>query len=229
MTYIFYTGLTGDGLSCHAMTCSDKPCHPGVSCVATSSGAQCGPCPQGMTGSGYKGDCKVVVQVVTCADKPCHPGVVCTDTDMGAQCGPCPAGYAGSGMRGECRRIYPVSRLPPRPIKRRPFGRSENRSENNRLPSRWGGQGGSRGSEGKPKPKRVYCNDKPCYEDVYCVDTSTSFKCGPCPQGIVHDSLLISCSSAHPLIANSLIDRALIYHPLISHHHLFISHWLTVL
>ena len=175
------------------MTCSDKPCHPGVNCVATSSGAQCGPCPQGMTGSGYKGDCKVVVQVVTCADRPCHPGVVCTDTDMGARCGTCPPGYVGSGMRGECRRIYPVSRLPARPIKR-----LQNRSETNRLPS--SGQGRSRGKEVKPKPKRVYCNDKPCFEDVYCVDTSRSFKCGPCPQGIVHDTLLIPYSSGHSFI-----------------------------
>ena len=163
--FVFSAGLNGDGSrnGCHRMTCAEHPCHKGVNCIDTPSGAQCGPCPQGMTGSGYRGDCRVVVKLVTCADRPCYPGVTCVDSDLGARCGPCPVGYTGDGMRGGCKRMFPGSRLRP---------------DDNQLPSRWGG------GANDVMPKRVYCNDKPCYPGVYCVDTATSFQCGPCPPGI---------------------------------------------
>jgi len=167
-------GYTGDGTrsNCHRMTCADHPCHPGISCVDTPSGAQCGPCPQGMTGSGYRGDCRVIVKVLTCADRPCHPGVACRDSDLGARCGPCPAGYTGDGRRGGCKRLFPGSHTNRLPTAGRP--------EDNQLPSRSGGRGGN---EVVAKPRRVYCNDKPCYPGVFCTDTSTGYQCGPCPPG----------------------------------------------
>lgn len=33
-------------------SCVPNPCHPGVECVETPQGVQCGPCPEGMQGNG---------------------------------------------------------------------------------------------------------------------------------------------------------------------------------
>lgn len=33
-------------------SCVPNPCHPGVKCMETPQGIQCGPCPDGMQGNG---------------------------------------------------------------------------------------------------------------------------------------------------------------------------------
>uniref|UniRef100_A0A8C2K475 Cartilage oligomeric matrix protein n=2 Tax=Cyprinus carpio TaxID=7962 RepID=A0A8C2K475_CYPCA len=76
-------------------SCVPNPCHPGVECITTPSGMKCGPCPEGMTGSGTH-----CTDVDECAVMPCHMGVRCINTSPGFRCGPCPAGYMGPQVQG---------------------------------------------------------------------------------------------------------------------------------
>lgn len=58
------------------ITCTyQSPCYPGAECRQTPSGPQCGACPPGYTGDGYR--CTKVV--VNCSSKPCFYGVQCYD------------------------------------------------------------------------------------------------------------------------------------------------------
>ncbi|KTG38104.1 hypothetical protein cypCar_00004201 [Cyprinus carpio] len=76
-------------------SCVPNPCHPGVECITTPSGMKCGPCPEGMTGSGTH-----CTDVDECAVMPCHMGVRCINTSPGFRCVPCPAGYMGPQVQG---------------------------------------------------------------------------------------------------------------------------------
>ena len=67
----------------------------GVSCTNITSGYRCGSCPDGMTGDGRRGNCRVVR--VGCDTDPCYSEVECYDTNEGFRCGRCPRGYDGNG------------------------------------------------------------------------------------------------------------------------------------
>uniref|UniRef100_A0A3Q3F474 Si:ch211-43f4.1 n=1 Tax=Kryptolebias marmoratus TaxID=37003 RepID=A0A3Q3F474_KRYMA len=76
-------------------SCVPNPCHPGVKCVETHDGAECGPCPEGMQGNGTH-----CTDVDECTVMPCHMGVRCINTSPGFRCGSCPAGYTGPQVQG---------------------------------------------------------------------------------------------------------------------------------
>uniref|UniRef100_A0A8C6MMA5 Si:ch211-43f4.1 n=1 Tax=Nothobranchius furzeri TaxID=105023 RepID=A0A8C6MMA5_NOTFU len=75
--------------------CEPNPCHPGVKCVETPEGPECGPCPDGMKGNGTR-----CIDVDECTVMPCHMGVRCINTSPGFRCGSCPAGYTGPQVQG---------------------------------------------------------------------------------------------------------------------------------
>ena len=95
-------GLEGDRIKYdpiiiegYAISCSDEPCYPGISCTQKSTSVSCGPCPQGMIGD------EVHCTQITCADNPCFYGVDCTGPfEIGVmfECGSCPHGMTGDGL-----------------------------------------------------------------------------------------------------------------------------------
>ncbi|XP_038150976.1 cartilage oligomeric matrix protein isoform X1 [Cyprinodon tularosa] len=76
-------------------SCDPNPCHPGVKCIESAEGPQCGPCPDGMQGNGTH-----CMDVDECTVKPCHMGVRCINTSPGFRCGSCPAGFTGPQVQG---------------------------------------------------------------------------------------------------------------------------------
>ncbi|XP_035247245.1 thrombospondin-4-B [Anguilla anguilla] len=78
-----------------------KPrCAPGVCfrddmCFETTDGVECGPCPDGYTGDGFRCD-----DVDECQFNPCFPGVRCVNTAPGFRCEACPRGYTGQILEG---------------------------------------------------------------------------------------------------------------------------------
>uniref|UniRef100_A0A8C2K583 Cartilage oligomeric matrix protein n=1 Tax=Cyprinus carpio TaxID=7962 RepID=A0A8C2K583_CYPCA len=72
-------------------SCVPNPCHPGVECITTPSGMKCGPCPEGMTGSGTH-----CTDVDECA---VMPFIVCS-WQGSFRCGHCKAGFVGDQVKG---------------------------------------------------------------------------------------------------------------------------------
>ncbi|KAK5619814.1 Thrombospondin-4 [Crenichthys baileyi] len=75
--------------------CEPNPCHPGVKCIESLEGPECGSCPDGMEGNGTR-----CTDVDECSVMPCHMGVRCINTSPGFRCGSCPAGYIGPQVQG---------------------------------------------------------------------------------------------------------------------------------
>ncbi|XP_063309646.1 thrombospondin-4 [Pelobates fuscus] len=67
--------------------CTASSCFQGVQCTETSTGYQCGPCPNGYTGNGI-----ICTDIDECRSNPCLPGVRCINTTPGFKCEACPPG-----------------------------------------------------------------------------------------------------------------------------------------
>uniref|UniRef100_A0A8C2KIS2 Cartilage oligomeric matrix protein n=1 Tax=Cyprinus carpio TaxID=7962 RepID=A0A8C2KIS2_CYPCA len=85
-------------------SCVPNPCHLGVECIMTPSGAKCGPCPEGMTGDGTH--CTDVDEV--CKDinecensnGGCVENSNCINTPGSFRCGHCMTGFVGDQVKG---------------------------------------------------------------------------------------------------------------------------------
>ncbi|KAM3843768.1 thrombospondin-4 isoform 1-T1 [Vipera latastei] len=75
--------------------CEANTCFPGVHCIDTTDGYQCGPCPEGFTGDGI-----ICTDIDECQYKPCFPGVQCVNMAPGFRCEACPPGYIGQIIQG---------------------------------------------------------------------------------------------------------------------------------
>ncbi|XP_068106211.1 thrombospondin-4 isoform X2 [Hyperolius riggenbachi] len=75
--------------------CDASSCFRGVKCTETSSGFQCGPCPEGYTGNGI-----ICTDIDECRLNPCFPGVRCVNSIPGYRCEACPPGYTGPVVQG---------------------------------------------------------------------------------------------------------------------------------
>uniref|UniRef100_A0A9J7XS48 Si:ch211-43f4.1 n=1 Tax=Cyprinus carpio carpio TaxID=630221 RepID=A0A9J7XS48_CYPCA len=98
-------------------SCVPNPCHPGVECITTPSGMKCGPCPEGMTGSGTHctdvDEClilKLFGMLLAKASSPLYTGlkflfstvfcfIVCS-WQGSFRCGHCKAGFVGDQVKG---------------------------------------------------------------------------------------------------------------------------------
>uniref|UniRef100_F6TNY6 Trhombospondin Bi n=1 Tax=Ciona intestinalis TaxID=7719 RepID=F6TNY6_CIOIN len=70
------------------VNCSSQPCHPGVECMDTPDGFQCGECPIGFHGNG-----SLCEDIDECLNDPCSPLTSCQNTAGSFNCSPCPSGY----------------------------------------------------------------------------------------------------------------------------------------
>uniref|UniRef100_A0A9J7XGT0 Si:ch211-43f4.1 n=1 Tax=Cyprinus carpio carpio TaxID=630221 RepID=A0A9J7XGT0_CYPCA len=78
-------------------SCVPNPCHPGVECITTPSGMKCGPCPEGMTGSGTH--CTDVDECEN-SNGGCVGNSNCINTPGSFRCGHCKAGFVGDQVKG---------------------------------------------------------------------------------------------------------------------------------
>ncbi|KPP74677.1 thrombospondin-3a-like, partial [Scleropages formosus] len=78
--------------------CSPSPCYKGVPCMETLDfpGYRCGPCPEGMIGSGSH--CQDIDECALA--QPCFSSSGCVNTAKGFSCEPCPPGYGGPPLSG---------------------------------------------------------------------------------------------------------------------------------
>ncbi|XP_017767633.1 PREDICTED: cartilage oligomeric matrix protein [Eufriesea mexicana] len=147
-----------------------SPCFPGADCRNTPRGPQCGACPPGYTGDGYR------CMKISCAHNPCFHGVQCYDIANGYSCGKCPSGYVGDGRHCERRRngceSHPCySEVQCEPVLYPPYFRC------GPCPNGYAGNGST-------------CIDineceiaQPCHPGVRCMNLRPGFRCEPCPPG----------------------------------------------
>ncbi|KAK3286035.1 hypothetical protein CYMTET_6381 [Cymbomonas tetramitiformis] len=113
--------FNGDGYDCRLVqTCAENNggCDDLVECSEDAEGSRpsCGPCPEGMSGTGAT-KCS---EIDGCAREPCFEGVGCTDVPapgVGAVCGECPEGFTGNGRTCEvdlCAASPPPCSVAPR-------------------------------------------------------------------------------------------------------------------
>ncbi|XP_076182349.1 thrombospondin [Ptiloglossa arizonensis] len=185
------------------ITCTyQSPCYPGAECRQTPSGPQCGACPPGYTGDGYR--CTKVV--VNCSSKPCFYGVQCYDRADGYRCGPCPDGYTGNGSTcvdvNECEQAQPCHPRV-RCVNLRPGYKCES------CPSGFiGSDVEGIGLEYALAHKQICqdineCekNNGGCHRYMDCINTPGSFRCGACKSGFVGNQT-VGCQPAHNVCPN---------------------------
>ncbi|CAL7948852.1 unnamed protein product [Xylocopa violacea] len=147
-----------------------SPCFPGADCRNTQHGPQCGACPPGYTGNGYR------CVKISCAHNPCFTGVQCYDLADGYRCEKCPMGYIGNGKHCERQKngcdshpCYPEVQCDPIPYP--PYFRC------GPCPNGYLGNGST----------CVDINEceltQPCYPGVRCINLRPGFRCEPCPLG----------------------------------------------
>jgi len=95
-----YAQPSGTSLDCVVDVCAsgNGGCDPLTSCSNGPTGAICGACPGGYTGTGATG-CSDIDECQT-NNGDCDPLTSCTNTPGGRTCGPCPQGYDGTGTTG---------------------------------------------------------------------------------------------------------------------------------
>ncbi|XP_053982541.1 cartilage oligomeric matrix protein isoform X2 [Hylaeus volcanicus] len=179
-------------------TCDYKsPCFPGADCRNTPRGPQCGACPPGYTGDGYR----CAIAVVTCASKPCFRDVPCYDHADGFRCGPCPNGFIGNGTScidmNECDLAQPCH-PGVRCINLRPGYRCESCPVGYIGPTTEG-----IGIEFAKVHKQICqdvneCenNNGGCDPYMECINTEGSYRCGACRAGFVGNQT-VGCHPAH--------------------------------
>ena len=67
-----------------------------TSCINHVGSFECGPCPDGFSGTGAAG----CVDRNECDDDPCDPLTQCVNLEGSFKCTDCPVGYMGSGLEG---------------------------------------------------------------------------------------------------------------------------------
>lgn len=169
-------------------TCSStpSPCFGGASCMETTDGVRCGPCPRGYVGNGRQ-----CTPGSTCADKPCFPGVACQDLEKSPfhRCGPCPSGMHGNGTvcsdQDECDLAMPCD----------PRVRCINLNSGFRCdpcPSGFKGPIVQGVGVEYARANRQRCTDinecddgknGGCVPNSRCINTEGSFRCGDCLDG----------------------------------------------
>ncbi|KAL7988986.1 hypothetical protein Chor_007905 [Crotalus horridus] len=87
--------------------CEANTCFPGVHCIDTTDGYQCGPCPEGFTGDGIictdiDEACLDIDECQRIANGRCVPNSQCINTMGSYHCGACKPGFTGDQVRG-CR------------------------------------------------------------------------------------------------------------------------------